>query len=498
MPDLSAAEFALIDWTTLDQNTFDEYIKRKPVNGKTLSFNQVIQAKNKRAKLAVPGFRPLDISGADLGAAPFANQAIPVDEFGVRWWFQYFWQEAKMVAGEAERAKMAEICNKIFEKTPAGPRKYKVKDALKNDDAGTGNSVFWRDVMTELLRIGFRKVDPAESTTNGPQAPAVEDKAAHHLMLQAKFAPYMPNKLTPQTEIFWRSESRSIERIVAQGGTKRQADVACIAKDMNISAPWHPFSEPTVKRYMWFRLGQGDNDYYTVISVATDFETALAFPKIDEARIYGFPPKPIEQWSRDEVQMHRANLALVSLQDGNQKVMLATSTTAYMCVACGRVIDTRSAGGKVDEISKKVVGFPEKGVSEISLDQIFAYLPMTRIHHGPKPDDGFTAFPDIGKGNLLTGDFGKAMDLFGDSYDKCCAEYFKKKYGGAVVTAWGANGAASPRIQVNVSRILEFPIGLQALEAFKKARTVGAVKPADFIQSAGLNVRNVLKPTPKK
>jgi len=430
-------------------------------------------------------FSAADIIGDDLGSAPFANQAIPVDEFGVRYWFQYFWQEAKILNAADGRQKMADICNEIFEKTPAGPYKYKVRDKFKDDNAGTSHPDDWRRMMTALLHIGFRRVDPSIGVSPGPAPRALPaaNAATHHVMLQANFAPLMPNKFTADTEIFWRSESRTIDRIIAQGGTTRQCDVKALADDMNISKPWHPFSDPATANYMWYRAGQNDNDYYTVISVATTFETALGFPKIDEARVYGFPKKPLEQWTKDEVQMHRANLAVVTLTSGDRRVMLATRTTAYMCVICGRIIDTKAAGG----------GFPEKGVMGIPLDQIFAYVPITRIHHGPQPEDGFTAFPDSDKGNLLTGSFSKAKDLFGDVYEKCCNEYFKAKYSKPIATARTGSGPSEPKIKVPVSRILEFPIGEASFKTFKDARQTGSTSPRDFIQGAGLNIRNVLK-----
>jgi hypothetical protein len=251
---------------------------------------------------------------------------------------------------------------------------------------------------------------------------------------------------------------------------------------------------------MWFRLGQGDNDYYTVISVATDFETSLSFPKIDEARVYGFPKKKLEEWTQDEIQRHRKNLALVTLVDGSERVMLATQTTAYMCVACGRIIDTRTAGGHLDEVSKKLVGFPEKGVSEIPLDQIFAILPITRIHHGPDPEDGFTAFIDSNRARLVVEDFAKAMDLFGDAYPRLKDEYFKQKYRMKVVTAWSANGATEARIAVNISRLIKLPAPDDVINTFKAARQVGKAHPREFIAQQGSNIRDILKksPGPKK
>jgi hypothetical protein len=431
-------------------------------------------------------FRAGDLQGNDLGAAPFANQNMSVEEFGVRWWFQYFWQEAKMVATQQDREAMAAICTRLFIKTPRGPFAYECRPAFKNDDFTTSQPDVWRGFLTTLLHIGFRRVDPKQAVQSGNNGPPVPQVAAHHLMLRADLAPHLPQKFTPDTDIFWRAESRTMERIVQQQGTKRQSDVEFLANEMQISAPWHPYSDPDINKYMWYRSGQNDNDYYTVISVAVNFETALSFPKIDEKRVYGFPKKPLEEWTRDEVRLHQKNMALVTLVDGSERIMLATQTTAYMCVACGRIIDTMTAGG----------GFPEKGVSEIPLDQIFAMLPVTRVHHGPDPLDGFTAFIDHNKGRIVQEDIGKAMDLFGEAYPKCKDEYFRQKYRGKVESAWAANGFQAPRVPVSISRLIEFPASGQKLQAFIAARPAAAMTAADFIKAAGGNVQGVLRKRP--
>ncbi|HEY4138179.1 MAG TPA: hypothetical protein VGN65_06995, partial [Casimicrobiaceae bacterium] len=158
-----------------------------------------------------------------------------------------------------------------------------------------------------------------------------------------------------------------------------------------------------------------------------------------------------------------------------------------MCVARGCIIDTMTAGG----------GFPEKGVSHIPLDQIFAMLPITRIHHGPDPLDGFTAFIDHNKGRLTTEDFGKSIDLFGAIYPKCKEEYFKQKYRGKVASAWASNGFSAPRVEVAVDRIVQYPATGPKLDAFINARAAGTLTPAQFIQASGGNVTGMLKKTTK-
>lgn len=438
-----------------------------------------------RTPIDPTAFRPGDLQGNDLGAAPFANQGMSVAEYGVRWWFQYFWNEAKMVAAQSDREVMAAICNQLFIKTPKGKHKYECRPAFANDDANTNQPKVWFDILVQLLHIGFRAVDPKCAVTTTAQA-SPPQVAAHHQMMRTELTENFGDTLTNDSQIFWRAESRTIDRIIQQEGTKRQSDVGFIVQEMQMNAKWHPYSDPAINKYMWYRLGQGDNDYYTVISVATNFETALSFPKIDEKRVYGFPSKPLTEWTRDEVRMHRNNMALVTYEDGSEHIMLATKTVAYMCTILGRIIDTQTAGG----------GFPEKGVSGIPLDQIFGMLPITRVHHGPDPGDGFTAFIDSDKGRLTTEDWAKSIDLFGSSWEKCKEEYLKQKYRGRVQSAWASNGFKAPAIKVPVSRLLQFPVAGPKLEAFIAARGAGTMHPRDFISNAGAGIVNTLKKRP--
>ncbi|WP_461413727.1 hypothetical protein [Gemmatimonas sp.] len=430
-------------------------------------------------------FRAVDLQGNDLGAAPFANQGMSVAEFGVRWWFQYFWNEAKMVATQPDREQMAQICNTLFTKRPGQKPAFVCKPEFANDDVSTARPAVWKGILVQLLNIGFRAVERtgAVSTLSGPPVPQV---AAHHLMMRADLTHDLGKTLSAESQIFWRAESRTIDRIIQQQGTKRQSDVAFIMKDMQMDAPWHPYADPDINKFMWYRQGQGDNDYYTVISVATNFETALSFPKIDEKRVYGFPKKMLEDWSPDEVRLHRNHMALVTHDDGTEHIMLATQTVAYMCTILGRIIDTQKAGG----------GFPEKGVSEIPLDQIFGMLPVTRVHHGPDPEDGFTAFIDHEKSRLTSEDWGKSIDLFGGAWEKCKDEFLKQRYRGKVQSAWASNGFKAPDKKVPVSRLLQFPVVGPKLDAFIAARSKGKENPFNFIGNAGPGITNVLKKRP--
>jgi hypothetical protein len=462
--DLFQQILARTDWATVTLSQYQDWCNDCDYDQKKALQGKYDEAHPRTAPRARGGpFTAGDIQGDDLGAAPFANQAIPVTEFGVRWWFQYFWQEAKMVATSQDRAAMAGICNELFVKTPAGPNKYKVKDDYAGDDADTNNTAKWLGWMEALLEIGFSKVDTKQVVQTGPAPLPIVGPASHHLMLQTNFSTYVAKKgeegyadFTPDTQIYWRGETRPPQLIRSQGGAKRQSMVDKLRTDMNIKKDWHPFAADKNNQYLWYRKGQNDNDYYTVISVGMNFETALCFPKIDEKRVYSFPARPVDQWSQAEALTHRANLALVVMEGRAQKVLVATKTTTYMCVVRGRILDTKAKGG----------GFPEKGVEEIPLDQIYALIPVTRIHLGQKPEDGLTAFVDYKNAKRVEEDIGKAHDLFGGVYKRLFDEYYARTFGPAVTTNWTGAGPGNPT-GPKVVRIVEFPIGDKAFNDFK-------------------------------
>jgi hypothetical protein len=432
-----------------------------------LSFQDQVRLNKEKAAQDSLRFTINDITGDDLGKAPFNNQGMHVAEYGMQWWFEYFWAEAKMSGSGAERQQLADIANAMFEKTPAGPAKYKLRAELERwTDQGRFYQT-WRDVLTKLLYLGFRCMERTQAGSTGASAPPVTGVATQHLGLQREFFRYIEAKkdgeprFDDKIEIYYRSETRDIDTIVSHQGTRRQTDVAFLAKTMNMSAPWHPFSVAEIKDKMWFRRGNADNDYFTVISVAKDFETCLAFPKIDERRVYTFPSEPVEQWKPQQLDYFRKNLATVRLRDGSKKVVVVTETTAYMCAATGAVLDTVRAGGAGGE------SFPEQGLADIPLDHIFAAFPVYRYHHGHNdPKEGFTAFIDFSRARTLK-DVRASMDLFGAAFDRLWDIYMKWKYHAPIVTAWSKVGAAAPSVRLDISHVISNPIDPQTLQELK-------------------------------
>lgn len=455
---------------------------------------------------------PADITTGDLAqdvfVVPFSNSGMHLDEFGVRWWFEYFWKEARSVKNApGNTTALAAIANTIF-------RKQKVAGQIKlflRDDAAkwTARSPqLWRDALTNLLKIGFRAVPKDGVVPSGAAGLEVLSNAKTHHIGGRQFGEEIRKwneVVRPDTiPVYWRAETRPLKMILAQNGTKRQVDVDTIARDLGMNADWHPFSNPEINKYMWYRLGNADNDYYTVISVATDFLTACGFPKIDERRVYFFPAADPSQWTKADARRFRANLGVATV-NGTRKVMVITRTTAYMLVHYGCMLDTQGAAKTQGKES-----FAEMGVEHIPLENIFGVFPMLRVHHGPDPGDGITCFLDSMSCERINPD--RQMDHFGPKlYFRLLDIFLDTKRRGPFATAWGKNGAKDPDVKLNITAINEFPITEGSLNTFIATlqdgqsaafanASVHANKTAlrQQIESLGANVGKGLKPIPRK
>ena len=454
--------------------------------------------------------------------APFANFGYSFTEFGVRWWFDYFAKEAR----SSEAAKLpnwkkdwTDVLNLVFIKKqeippgmpdvtgrgwwPAlrpGVDQWKTRPETKPGEAAStapDSNAIWREALSKLLKLGFRAVTNGEVPPDGVNLLRLDATVAPDHMLQQrilgkKVAELEDSMNTSEIPIYWRSETRDLQRILSQQGTKRQCDVESIAQEMNMTASWHPFSDPSLSKYMWFRLTHGDNDYYTVISVATSFETACGFPKIDEKRVYQFPPAQVANWSKAQAERFKSNLGLVS-ENGRENVRLITTTTTYMLVYTGSVLDTMGAARTINRNS-----FPELGVDRIPLQNIYCVVPIRRVHHGPTPENGFTVFIDSANCKRLHG--AKEVDFFGISLSTHLFKIFLEKMSRRpFATAWSGAGATAPDIPANITRILEFPISEGKFQAFKARLADNETHAAlPEIKSASDKMKAVMGQLPRK
>lgn len=418
----------------------------------------------------------VNISSKHAETSQFANEvarlADPEEEFSKLWWFKYFWSEAGSLTGDrtdgvVHNAKTNRIngAKRIFQASEddVDPNKWSlvVKGSLSDDD--------WREGMILVMKAGFRCVPrEVEPKAGAIQLPVVKGclTAAEHKLLQRQTGKAVKHDEIDNSSIhvYWRSETRAPQTIINQKGTLRQVDVEGIAKSMHMDkdTKWHPFSDPEISKFMWYRLANADNDYYTVISVATDWHTCCAFPKIDEKRVYDFPKKPLSEWTKAEATKHRANLAVVDEGPG-KAVCVMTETTTYMLVHTGSVLDTQGAAAMQNRSA-----FPELGVDHIPLSAIYALIPIRRAHHGPRPEDGFTVFVQTQQCQRIHAGT-KEHDLFGVFLaQKLFYIYIDCMKAPPFATSWSHAGAAPPEIKKNYSRIAEFPITELAFQNFLK------------------------------
>lgn len=439
------------------------------------------------------------INSLDIWASvSLADGKMPaVEDFDHYWWFQYFYFEAFQAAQRepearfsysssqkmADQQELVKLVQRMFTKgkpfltlkpeyvSTVGPAPAKATPSWEQ----------WRDAMATLLEIGFRRV-PASDLPPDAQAQelrgevSVESQA--NFMLQKQYVGHLSlsdvRKGRSEVRIGWRSETRPLSMVQQHGGNKRQSDVKALASDMNMDMPWHPFSNPDINKYLWFRLTNTDNDYYTVISVANDFRTCTSFPKIDERRVYKFPNKDVTRWTAQEAESFKDHLALVEVRDKGleKRVMLLTRTYAYLYGITGLYVDTKEAGGAYANKS-----FPEIGVKDIPMDAIFGVLSIIRIHHGPTdvakgqhdPGDGFTVFIQKSDAKMANSHFKLEFRYGRKGYETLVGEFEKRRDLAPFGTAWSAGGFKAPNHHVDVVRIVEYPLSQGSMAAFKKS-----------------------------
>lgn len=413
-----------------------------------------------------------------LGASPFEENKESYDDFSPQYWFQYFWAEMKkekLASAETSLGLEAVqlLFNKVQDSLLSRGFRLNLKDELrptKGPPASSGAAPTfgmsvdaartWNKALTNLLLIGFKRV----STQRGsPSLPTPTETA----LLENDFVSSI-NKDAFQLRIFWRADARGKDAF--SGGAKRSVDDEGACAKYGLKQPWHPFSSPENTKYMWFRRGQADNDFYTVVSVTTDLSTACTFPLIDERRAYQMPLKPPAEWTAVELRQFQGNLVEVEVEGSlTSKVLIGTKTNVFMlALNDGVVMDTQGAGAKY---RGEVKGFPEAGVTGYPFEAFMGDIPIVRAHHGPTNPAGFTAFLDPTTKPTFYLTESDLRNRFGESGASRILDCFKnvgiheltKK-----TTAWSSHGATTPEVALNVKRLVSFPISPSRLEGFIK------------------------------
>lgn len=288
----------------------------------------------------------------------------PVAEKNGRlFWFRYYWQECQNTPNRstADATTMANAFNAFF--SPDRDVRLGIHPLKKPeqqwDDART---LFHLEKLLEITCVKF----PGNDT-----AYAARDTS------DTLIANFLRNRSdTMDVGYGWRSDYRSYQNIVASAGFQAQAASDSWARENGMREPWHPFSKASNREWLWYRKGQDDNCLYTVVSVSEegDWHTNVTFPETDLL-------KDANKVLDVEAQC---------LVNGKPAIrtLKATISWVYMFLISGIVLNTEGV-----QRAKGAPTFPEKGMKEIPVNNIFGAVQFIRFHHGNGKDAGLTAIP---------------------------------------------------------------------------------------------------------
>ena len=407
-----------------------------------------------------------------------------IDGFTFRYWFNYFWQEA--VAADASDEEVGTALRLLLER-----KRYPIPPGEAFRNGGRRLPDYYRirtddkqrcEALEHLLKAGFvgmrRFIGPLPADLIN--LPFMEEAILEGEVRQKLFT-----RSASGRTMYWRGESRTPEQLIQQA-TSRAVDVPALAQKMNLDKLWHPFHRPEIKANMWYRKGLNrDNDYYTAISVAHDFETACCFPLIDERRVYNFTNADPWTWPVGELQRQMENLGVVEL-NGKRHIQIVTATTVYLSINRGATLFTQA-------VQKRISGsdpFPEHAVAEIRPEDIYGYLLVYRAFHGLGKGDGFTVFVDHAKSSRVRydaqhkrlikvagPDAARDQMQFGDVCAALEREYSTRLASPAFPLAWAASGHGPPAIPRRITRLVSPP----PLEGAARGFLVNKRRPPDYL-----------------
>jgi hypothetical protein len=372
----------------------------------------------------------------------FKNKKNTPEVYSPEHWFMYFWQEAQGAWADKGTAKKADqvvaFFNTAFQKDADWPvrKRGEAPPQVSLDDPplipkGRFEEVFKDDELCEylelFLNIGFDWYSEQGCSETGV------DHLRYIKMIDQKIG----------FEIRWRGESsRDLATVLKQGYAK-QALIEKLKKDCNLGASWHPFSKEANNSKFWFRKTNGDNDWYTVVSVATDWRVSLGFPKIEQT------PK-LQILSANQVidgkfqVRHPELIGEVEFADGQKEWRMITRSKIALLLVDTLYFDTQARQ------KKGGVAFPEHGAAVIPGENVMGMVEFIRVHHGHDDDAGFTAVLDRGRSkqvfknnqgfvNRLLQVLGnaEAASRFSADLTKCWNDASHTK---AIHMRWDANG----------------------------------------------------------
>jgi hypothetical protein len=331
---------------------------------------------------------------------------VPQPKYGPEDWLLYFWQEAKesWANADSEQKKTAsEFFNKAFKKTTDWKTNGPVCKGplLGNSDL---SSALLRNVMDAFLHVGFEAYDVTANATDNLRRYRLRDDKKYTFL------------------IFWRSEGfRDLEYLRKHGYTAQCNDtsppsqsgkmVRC--EEINCTQDWHPFKLEENKRRLWFRKGHTDNCWYTVVSVAESWKTAVCYPKFGQTPAMQIGPDVKKIGPAEALRKYPDKMGKVVYKSGLQETKMVTMSNVALVLVDSEVFDTNKRQ------REKTTGYDEKGVSCIAGKNVVATVKFLRIHHDFSDEQGFTAIPIRSQSQLKQpeglleafGDLGAATDF---------------------------------------------------------------------------------------
>ncbi len=376
-----------IPWGRMSDAQFDTLVKR------VASFLQQLANSSRKNQRESGLFPTRQNDGKWLRAIEWPSMIQVMDDvfgvdveeiqppFGPEVWFLYFWRiDAKKRSSPAEQKKFLLAAQHFFVYDKL-LKKPKLKPELRGRLRNIGNDVLVRDLLEATLECAFTRIAMPSVDRYDVQLQVVRDFSqrltAHGLMGDNR-------------KIGWRCEARTYDKVLKAGGLTRQVDSEARRRALHFDQSWHPFSLQRNTNCFWYRRGNRDNDNYLVVSVAHAFSEAICFPKLADAKFLGLPADPTD-WPSAVQADNKDSLFDVHFADGGPaRRMVGQEVNVFLLLIDGDFFDTAGYQAYVDQAA-----FPEWGASRIDRSNIWGAIPVTKIYHGLKDEDGFTAIIDV-------------------------------------------------------------------------------------------------------
>jgi hypothetical protein len=279
---------------------------------------------------------------------PFTTAA----KFSFEWWFNQFWRECP---DQDRRAFYIEMLN------PDGtPKKPSMSDVQK------------RDILGRMLRSGFTEFTGDYLENDDITLPGIRSG---------------PNRVY----VAFRGDFRTPNEVRVHEGTYAKASLPVLRNSMNMSQPWHPFSDPATRMKLYFRKWNADNCLFTVVSVAEDFATATKFPLMCDMENWQFGTAVVTARGyvagedvRNLAARFGSTVPAPARSGGStQKILKASRNNVYV-VKTGTAYNTR----RMQDAGPAGSPFPERAVRGIPWSHHLARIRIDRIHYGKDSNEG--------------------------------------------------------------------------------------------------------------